>query len=63
VTDLADSLPDDPGRLKAMLTVRTRAAHLEHEQAKAGLKSLMPECTASDRPWHSGQTLEIRRIH
>jgi hypothetical protein len=52
MTDLADSLPDDPGTLKA-----------KHEQAKAGLKSLMPECTASDRPWHSGQTLEIRRIH
>ena len=26
-----------------MIFTRTRAAHLEHEQAKAELKSLMPE--------------------
>ena len=32
-----------PGRSSPAIFARTRAAHLEHEQAKAELKSLMPE--------------------
>ena len=32
-----------PGRNSPASLPRTRAAHLEHEQAKAELKSLMPE--------------------
>ena len=32
-----------PGRNSPAIFIRTRAAHLEHEQAKAELKSLMPE--------------------
>ena len=41
---------------------RTRSAHLEHEQAKAELKSLdAGGCPAGDRPWRAGQALEIGR--
>jgi predicted phage-related endonuclease len=41
---------------------RTRSAHLEHEQAKAELKGLMPEdAKEAIGQWHQGQALEIRR--
>ena len=32
-----------PGRSSPASSARTRSAHLEHEQAKAELKGLMPE--------------------
>ena len=32
-----------PGRSSPRIFSRTRSAHLEHEQAKAELKSLMPD--------------------
>jgi hypothetical protein len=42
--------------------MRTREAHLEHEKAKAELKSLMPEdAQQSIWPWHSGETIEVGR--
>ena len=46
----------------AGIFARTRAAHLEHEQAKTELKR--PDaggCQGGDRPRHPGQALEIRR--
>ena len=46
----------------AGIFARTRAAHLEHEQAKAELKSLdAGGCQGGDRPWHPRQALEIGR--
>jgi hypothetical protein len=43
----------------ASIFARTRAAYLQHEQAKTELKSLMPEdAMEADRPWRSGQALE-----
>ena len=46
----------------AGIFARTRAAHLEHEQAKTELKSLdAGGCQGGDRPWHPRQALEIRR--
>ena len=46
----------------AGIFARTRAAHLEHEQAKTELKSLdAGGCQGGDRPWRPGQALEIRR--
>ena len=46
----------------AGIFARTRAAYLEHEQAKTELKSLdAGGCQGGDRPWHPGQALEIRR--
>jgi hypothetical protein len=61
MTDLADPLPDDPGTLKTMLTVRTGTS-ANTNRARRDSRGLMPECPASDRPWHWGQTLEIWRI-
>ena len=46
----------------AGIFARTRAAHLEHEQAKTELKE--PDaggCQGGDRPWRPRQALEIRR--
>ena len=46
----------------AAVFARTRSAHLEHEQAKAELKSLVPEdAQAGHRPWRPGQALEVGR--
>ena len=46
----------------AGIFARTRAAYLEHEQAKTELKSLdAGGCQGGDRPWRPGQALEIRR--
>ena len=46
----------------AGIFARTRAAHLQHEQAKTELKSLMPVgCQGGDRPRYPRQALEIRR--
>ena len=42
----------------AAIFTRTRAAHLEHEQAKAELKGLMPE--GGDRPRGPCQAFQIR---
>ena len=44
----------------AAIFSRTRWAHLEHEQSKAELKSLMPEDADELRPRRSGQPLQIR---
>jgi predicted phage-related endonuclease len=40
---------------------RTHPAFLEHERAKAELKSLVPE--DAHRPWRARQALQIRRYH
>jgi predicted phage-related endonuclease len=45
----------------AGIFMRTREAHLEHEKAKAELKSLTGRCPAVDWPWHSGETIEVGR--
>ena len=46
----------------AGIFARTRAAYLEHEQAKTELKGLdAGGCQGGDRPWRPRQALEIRR--
>jgi hypothetical protein len=40
---------------------RTRQAHLDHEDAKAELKKLLPEHTKEAFGHGEGQALEIRR--
>jgi predicted phage-related endonuclease len=46
----------------ATIFTRTRQAHLEHEKARAELKSLVPEdAKEANRPWRSGETFQIRR--